>query len=106
MITQTSLRSLTVQARIYAAMRLCVKAALSEADCPLVFNSTCTIQATRKGKGFATAYVPNRKGNNFLRVDYTYGKGFRFYAAADAQTRRGIDCTDVVLASLQSPDEW
>lgn len=106
MITQTSLTNLNVQARIYAAMRLCVKAALSQDDCPLVFNSTCTMQATRKGKGLATAYVPNRKGNNFLRVDYTYGNGFRFYAAADSQTKRGMDCTDVVLASLRSPDEW
>lgn len=92
MLNSSALNHPNTQARIYAAMRLAVNA------------SNGMYQHCQKGKfqvapgrGCATVYVANKKGDNFLRVTYDRAdlSGFRFYS-------HGGECTSAVLKSLRS----
>lgn len=92
MINKTALNHPAIQARLFAAMRMAVNA------------SNGIYQHQQKGKfqiapgnGWATVYIANKRGDNFLRVTYDRKglTGFRFYG-------HGGDCTEIVLKSLRS----
>jgi len=92
MINKSALNHPTIQARLFAAMRMAVNAS----------NGMYQHQQKGKfqiapGKDRATVYVANKSGHNFLRVTYDRKglTGFRFYC-------EGGDCTTVVLASLRA----
>ena len=95
----SSLKHPKIQARIYAAMRLAVNASNG-------VYSHCqkgAFQISPKQDG-ATVYIANRKGNNFIRVDYHKSvidrnnftqSGFTFYGEAG-------NISDTVIQSLRS----
>ena len=92
MLNISALNHPNTQARIYAAMRLAVNA------------SKGMYEHCKKGKfyiapgrGYATVYIANKKGDNFLRVSYDREglSGFRFYG-------HGGECTEIVLKSLRA----
>ena len=92
MINKSALNHPTIQARLFAAMRLAVNAS----------NGMYQHQQKGKyqispGKGRATVYIANKSGNNFLRVTYDRKglSGFRFYC-------EGGECTSAVLKSLRA----
>ena len=92
MINKSALNHPTIQARLFAAMRMAVNA------------SNGMYQHQQKGKfqiapgnDRATVYIANKSGHNFMRITYDRKglSGFRFYS-------HGGDCTAVVLASLRA----
>lgn len=92
MFNKNALNHPTIQARLFAAMRMAVNA------------SSGMYEHQQKGKfqiapgnGRASVYIANKKGDNFLRVTYDRKglTGFRFYC-------EGGDCTEIVLESLRS----
>ena len=92
MLNTSALNHPTTQARLFAAMRLAVNAS----------NGMYQHQQKGKfqiapGKGRATVYIANKRGDNFLRVTYNREglSGFRFYCG-------GGDCTATVLKSLRA----
>ena len=92
MINKSALNHPTIQARLFAAMRMAVNAS----------NGMYQHQQKGKfqiapGKDRATVYIANKSGHNFLRVTYDRKglSGFRFYC-------EGGECTAVVLASLRA----
>lgn len=90
-MTQMNLKNST-QARIYAAMRLAVNASKG-----IYEHCKKGKFYIAPGKGYATVYIANKKGDNFLRVSYDREglSGFRFYG-------HGGECTEIVLKSLRS----
>lgn len=93
MITLSTLQNPNLQCKIYAALRHVVMASQGK----IALNGNAHMQHFG-----ATTYIKNRQGNNFIRVDYHRGNGFRFYAAADAQTKCGYEITKTVYESLRA----
>lgn len=91
----TALANPVVQTRLYVAMRLAVKAAHGTPQ----HQQKGPFQIASYGhKG--SVYIQNKKGNNFIRVDYNkahdgMGKGFTFYGHSG-------DITKTVIQSLRA----
>lgn len=85
MITITSLTSDAMQCKLLGAMRRAISG-----------------KPEFKRSFGGTAYAKNSKGRNVIRVSWHRGEGFKFYAAADSQTKCGYDITAAVIQSLRA----